>query len=346
MKREGVCVFTDKSKKAFAFALVPIVAINVYAGCKMLNRTSKDVEVQQGAYIEESINKEIIPGETYLELDDSSIEVEMVDETDLVQGTDGNISIEEPTSEDEFTKLERVFNESGRTVDSILSTEDISSELYVSALYTKLKLCNIPLDSIKCELNNIIVYGSNATCMSDAEWYGLFGNLVSTISMYDNVVDYYYPLAKYIHLKECELEHSPLFFDEYRVTCKRIEELYNVYNPQIDIKDYFTEMISLSSNIKLINQFNGLINSGIDLEVLLCELENVYALAMVPTGLTEEEWLMYFGNLMKTVSANENVCIYYYDLAYYVHQLWCDFDHELNQFGMYTCDAYNLSLEI
>ena len=346
MKREGVCVFTDKSKKAFAFALVPIVAINVYAGCKMLNRTSKDVEVQQGAYIEESINKEIIPGETYLELDDSSIEVEMVDETDLVQGTDGNISIEEPTSEDEFTKLERVFSESGRTVDSILSTEDISSELYVSALYTKLKLCNIPLDSIKCELNNIIVYGSNATCMSDAEWYGLFGNLVSTISMYDNVVDYYYPLAKYIHLKECELEHSPFFFDEYRVTCKRIEELYNVYNPQIDIKDYFTEMISLSSNIKLINQFNGLINSGIDLEVLLCELENVYALAMVPTGLTEEEWLMYFGNLMKTVSANENVCIYYYDLAYYVHQLWCDFDHELNQFGMYTCDAYNLSLEI
>ena len=133
MKREGVCVFTDKSKKAFAFALVPIVAINVYAGCKMLNRTSKDVEVQQGAYIEESINKEIIPGETYLELDDSSIEVEMVDETDLVQGTDGNISIEEPTSEDEFTKLDRVFSESGRTVDSILSTEDISSELYVSA---------------------------------------------------------------------------------------------------------------------------------------------------------------------------------------------------------------------
>ena len=55
---------------------------------------------------------------------------------------------------------------------------------------------------------------------------------------------------------------------------------------------------------------------------------------------------MCFGNLMKTVSANENVCVYYYDLAYYVHQLWCDFDHELNQFGMYTCDAYNLTLEI
>lgn len=346
MKREGVCVFTDKSKKALAFALVPIVAINVYAGCKMLNRTSKDVEVQQGAYIEESINKDIISGDTYLELDDSSIDVEMVDETDLVQDKEVNIPIEETIKEDEFTVLERVFSESGRTVESILSTEDISSELYVSALYTKLKLCNIPSDIIKCELNNIIIYGSNATCMSDKDWHRLFGNLGNTISIYDNVVDYYYPLAKYIHLKECELEHSPLFFDEFRITCNKIEELYNVYNPQIDIRDYFTEMVNLSNDIKLINQFNNLLNSGIDLDVLLCELENVYALSMVPTGLTDEEWLMCFGNLVKTVSLSENVCIYYYDLAFYIHQLWCDFEHELNQFGMYTCDAYNLMLEI
>ena len=39
-----MCVFTDKNKKALAFALVPIIAINVYTGCRMFNKTSKDTE--------------------------------------------------------------------------------------------------------------------------------------------------------------------------------------------------------------------------------------------------------------------------------------------------------------
>lgn len=341
-----MCVFTDRNKKALALALVPIVAINVYAGCKMLNKTSKPTQVQQGAYIEESIDNEIIPGETYLELDDNTIKVEEVDESSLVQDNNGNITIEQVVYESDFTRLERVFNESGKNVGYILNTEDKSSELFASALYKKLKLCNISDDIIRTELDNIIVYGSNATCMSEEAWNRLFGNLGSTISIYDNVVDYYYPLAKYVHLYACDLEHSPLYFDDFRITCNNIKELYDIYNPQIDIRDYFTQMVGLSSNIKLINQFDVLLNSGIDLDTLLCELENVYLLSMVPTGLEEDEWLMAFGNLMKTVPRTENVCLYYYDLAYYVHQLWCDFDHELNEFGMYTCDAYSLTLEI
>jgi hypothetical protein len=341
-----VCVFTDKKKKALALALVPIVAINVYAGCKMLNKTSKDVEVQQGAYIEGTIDKEIIPGETFLELDDNTIEVQEVDKEDLVEDSNGNLIMEQVVNETDFTRLERICNESGREFQDILCNEDMNSELYASALYKKLKLCNIPDDIIRRELDNIIIYGSNATCIDEDEWIRLFGNLDNTISIYDNVVDYYYPLAKYVHLNSCNLEHSSLFFDEFRITCSSIKELYDIYNPQIDIKDYFTEMISLSDNKNLINQFNVLVNSGIDLDILLCELENVYACAMVPMGLEEDEWLNLFSNLMKTVPETENVCMYYYDLAYYVHQLWCDFDHELNVFGRYTCDAYNLTLEI
>lgn len=341
-----MCVFTDKSKKALAFALVPIVAINVYAGCKMLNKTSKHVEVQQGAYIEQSLEKEMIPGETFLELEDDTIEVEVVDDNNLVEDTSEEITLENLLKESDFTRLDRLFNESGKSVESILSTGDINDELYVSALYRKLKLCNITDDVIRKELENIIIYGSNATCMDEDSWNLLFGNLDSTISIYDNVVDYYYPLAKYVHLYSCELEHSPLFFDEFRVTCSSIKELYDIYNPQIDIREYFTDMISLSNNNELISKFYILMNSGIDIETILCELENVYALSMIPTGLSENDWLMLFGNLMKTIPEDENACIYYYDLAYYIHQLWCDFDHELNVFGRYTCDAYNLTLEI
>lgn len=340
-----MCVFTDKNKKALAFALVPLIAINVYAGCRMLNKTSKDTEVQQGAYIEGTIDKEIIPGETFLELDDKTIEVEEVEEEKVIENGEGKLTVEQLIYESDFIRLARVFKESGKSVDNILNNEDISSELYASALYNKLKICNIPDDVIRNELDNIIIYGSNATCMSEEQWNRLFGNLGNTISIYDNVVDYYYPLAKYVHLYSCDLEHSSLFFDEFRITCSSIKELYDIYNPQIDIKEYFTDMISLSNDAKLVSQFNVLVNSGIDLEILLCELENVYACAMVPMGIDEDIWLNLFSNLMNLVPAGENVCMYYYDLAYYVHQLWCDFDHEINVFGRYNCDAYSLILE-
>ncbi len=343
MKREGVCVFTDRKGKAIALALVPIIAINVYAGCKMFKKTSKTPEVQQGAYVEQTV--EIIPGETFLELDLQE-EIEVVEETDLLQETSDNISIEHLLKETDFSRLERIFKESGRCVENILNVENKSSELYASALYQKLKNTGIADDVIRNELNNIIVYGSNATCVSEEVWLMLFGNLVDTISVYDNVVDYYYPLAKYVHLFSCDLEHNPLFFDEHRVTCKNIQELYDMYNQQVDIRDYFREMVYATQDVKLIEKFNKLLNSGIDLELLLCELENVYVLSMVPTGLSNESWEMLFGNLMQTVSCDENVCIYYYDLAFYVHELWCEFEHELNVFGKYTCDAYKLSLEI
>ena len=90
------------------------------------------------------------------------------------------------------------------------------------ALYAKLKANFISDDIIRNELRNIIVCGSNATCVSEETWIALFGNLDRTISMYDNVVDYYYPLAKYVHLQECDLEHEPIFFDEFRINCSEI----------------------------------------------------------------------------------------------------------------------------
>lgn len=339
-----MCVFTDRNKKALAFALVPIVAINIYAGCKMLTKTSKDTEVKSSTSIEEVIDVNTIQGDTYLELDESVVSTQ-VDITEISQDSNGNIVIEDLKQESDLSKLERIYSESGNNVDSILVNEDKNSDLYSAALYTKLKNSNIPEDIIRNELNNIIVYGSNATCMSDEEWECLFGNLGRTISIYDNVVDYYYPLAKYVHLYSCDLEHEALFFDDFRISCNNIKELYNVWNPQIDLKDYFTEMVTSSCDIKLIDQFNGLVSSNIDFEILLNELENVYVFSMIPIGLSDEEWLMLFGNLEKTVPVQENVCMYYYDLSFYLHNLWCDFEHHLNQYDRYTCDAYSLTLE-
>ena len=335
IKRKGECVFTDKKGRAIALALVPIVVINVYAGCKMLSKTSKSKEVKTDISIEETFDKDVINEYTYLELDEGTIEVEQIPELDDVR-----------SEINEFTKLLTIFDNSKLNVDAIFNMEDRDSILYVSALLAKLRDAGISEDIIKEELNNILVYGTTATCMSEEEWNRLFGNLSKTISIYDNVLDYYYPLAKYLHLSSCELEHSPLFFDEYRITCDKIQEIYNIYNPEVDIEDYFREMVSLSSDIRMINQLNELINSEIDFEVLLCELENVYTYSMIPRCIPEEEWNKAFGNLLKFIDCHENVCMYYYDLAFYIHELWCDFEHNLNQFGRYECDVNSKVLEI
>ena len=57
-----MCVFTDKRIKAIAFALVPIVAINVYVGSKMLKKASEKIEVGNQPSIEEMVDQNIIHG--------------------------------------------------------------------------------------------------------------------------------------------------------------------------------------------------------------------------------------------------------------------------------------------
>lgn len=347
-----MCVFTDKKGKTMALALVPIIAINIYAGCKIVKNQTR-VE-QPNSSIESVLDESDILEDSYLEYGDVLVDG-VTDHTtyDEIQFgvAEPNISQEieldyVTNQESEISKLERIYNNSKLSIEFILENEYRDSELYVSALLAKLRNAHISEEIIREELNNIIVYGSNATCMSDDEWNRLFGNLGSTISIYDNVVDYYYPLAKYFHLSNCSLEHSPLYFDEYRITCLDIQELYDAYNPQIDIKDYFRDMVSMSQDIRLIKQLESLINSGIDFDTILCELENVYMYARIPMCVPEEEWEMAFGNLLKTIDYQENVCLYYYDLAFYIHELWCDFEHTLNEFGKYECDIHSKVLEI
>ena len=132
-----------------------------------------------------------------------------------------------------------------------------------------------------------------------------------------------------------------LFFDENRISCLSIQELYNLWNPYIDIKDYFTGIISASDNQLLIDKMNRLLNSGLNFEELLSELENVYVYSMDSTGYDDSLVIL----LKQTVNTDVDVCDYYYDLAYYLHSLWCDFEHQLDGNGKYNCDVYKLILE-
>lgn len=241
--------------------------------------------------------------------------------------------------------LELIFKNSGRTLSDVLSDDDRFTDLYASALYSKAKSCSLSDEVILEELENVICYGTQAMCVDEETWYKLFGNLLGTISEYDNVVDYYYPLASFIHKYDCSLIHKPLFFDENRITCDRIEELYNVKNPSIDIVPYVKELVYATSDNEMINKFNMIINSGVNVENALYELENVYYFSSVPTDLSEELWNSLFSTLMNTVDEDEKVCTIYYDLACYVHSLFCDLGHIRNEYGKTECVEQSLVLK-
>ncbi len=316
-----------KIKKYAALALVPFVVVNAYVGCAIATKgTSSDGKYYQDVpSIEETLDVELESG------------IHMTSDMEITQ------SIVFP--QNQFSKLMTLYEQNDESYEQIILEGDRNSDIYASALYAKLKSNSLDDSVIVSELENVICFGTQAMCVSEEVWYSSFGNLLGTITEFDNVVDYYYPLAKYLHLNSCNLEHNTLFFDEYRVTCSNLENMLNSKMPQIDYKSFIVEMVEASNDEKLIFQLNKIINSDVNFDDALNELENVYQCAQIPTDLSEELWLMLFGNLMKTINSDENVCDFYYDLACYVHLVLCELQHDVNEFGKYECVDYSLVLE-
>jgi hypothetical protein len=299
----------NKCSKYASLVLVPLTAINVFVGCTM--ETKRDVMD--------------VPYDDALSMQD-------IVSSEVVQDTN------------EFSELIDIYGKSGLDYSEILLIEDRWCDLYSSGLYAKLKAFLLDDEVILNELENIICFGTQATCMSEEMWISSFGNLLNTISEYDNVVDYYYPLAAYVHKRNCDLKHEPLFFDDKRITCSNIEELLNRKVPVFDYKNYVVDMIKNSGQDKLIEQLDTILNSDIDFDVILNELENVFQLTDVSISFSEEYKEILFGNLLKISSNKSDIFTEYYDLACYVHFLWCDFEHSINESGKYECE-YPLILE-
>jgi hypothetical protein len=206
----------NKCSKYASLVLVPLTAINVFVGCTM--ETKRDVMD--------------VPYDDALSMQD-------IVSSEVVQDTN------------EFSELIDIYGKSGLDYSEILLIEDRWCDLYSSGLYAKLKAFLLDDEVILNELENIICFGTQATCMSEEMWISSFGNLLNTISEYDNVVDYYYPLAAYVHKRNCDLKHEPLFFDDKRITCSNIEELLNRKVPVFDYKNYVVDMIKNSGHADL-----------------------------------------------------------------------------------------------
>lgn len=307
--------------KRASYVLVPLMAINTFVGCAVVDKTT----IKTSDLTDNKVGIEIV--------EDYDYSSDIYDET-VVSVIENTSSLESVGPLDVLSKL---FDESNNDINTILSVSDRNSDLYASALYAKAKSYSLSDDVILRELENIICFGTQATCVDEYTWYELFGNLVGTISEYDNVVDYYYPLASYIHRYSCTLSHEPLFFDENRIVCDEILRMYEEKNPTIDYVSYVKDMVYSSEDNNLIDKLNRILSSNVDKESAIFELDSVYYLSMFPTDLSEELWNQLFGNLMSTISSDENVCSVYYDLACYVHTLFCDLEHTISNDGIYEC---------
>lgn len=320
-----MCVFTDKKYIKYAsIALVPIMAINTYVGYKIV-KVEDALEVEQiDTVIEEVINSE-----------DLEYTFDIGSSDGIVTGNiNSNV----------FEVLLNTYRSSGKKIEDILSNVSKDDSLYASALYARLKEFSLLDDVIKSELENIICFGTQATCVSEEKWNSLFGNLLGTVGEYDNVIDYYYPLASYVHRYSCDLEHEPIFFDEARITCSNIVAMYNEKNPQIDYRKYFTEMIYATDDMQLISKFKR-IEKLDSFDEAINELESIYQFASVYEMLDNSLKEGLFVILPNTINSDEDLFDTYYELAYYFHSLWCDLEHTMDLNGRYECVDYSLTLE-
>lgn len=293
-----MCVFTDNNKKKIvAMALVPFVAINVYVGSKLINKNNINTDKQ-------------VPEATQL------VEVDEIEEP-IIKGASTEL-IEVNNEKNEFTILKDMYLSQDKSYEELLQTET-DNALYVSALYAKAKAFNISDEDIRRELNNIITMGITFTDTTEEEWNMLFGNLNATITCYDNVMDYYYPLALYTHYYSCDLEHTHLEFAPERVSCDAIYEQLEEMLGLDEYYDFILNNVLNSRNEKLICDLERILSSDVNYKRCIDELENVYQCGSFAMQFDEELLNDLVGNLKNT--CDEDVFEYYLDLANYVHNL-------------------------
>lgn len=195
---------------------------------------------------------------------------------------------------------------------------------------------NISNVEVQRELNNILMSRMVSTDIDEQTWHIMFSNLMKTIPSDVNVIDYYYPLALYMHVEKCELDHSTNI--DGVVTCSNLNEKFSNYNVE-SYQDYVVRRVNELNINSMKNALYRILGYGYSIQEVKHELENVYSFCTTPTCVNEEIWFMSFTKLLNTVNEYENVCEVYYDLANLLHQIECDYEHYINEFGMTECNA-------
>lgn len=299
--KKGECVFTTQiGKRVTAFALVGLLSVNTYVGFRILNKLN---------------NKD----KTVIEFSDESKKVTLPQE-DVVEFT-GTANRSDDNGID--------FNN-----DGVFKYEDIEHKELCN-LYDRLLVSGLDTKDINRELNNILLVKLSGLEPTTEERLVLFNNLNRTVSKEQDVIDVYYPLAKYTHLNNCTEVHSMV---DDNLTCNGLKQESSGFKVET-FSEYVTRKALESGSLTMVDSIQRILISDYTLNECLIELDAVYTLCSVPTDVSEETWNKLFGKLLTTTGEFENVCYVYYDLALLVHKLTCEYPHYVNEFGVTECKS-------
>lgn len=227
--------------------------------------------------------------------------------------------------------------EENKIVPLVNETKEEDKYKELCELYDQLLISGCDMNDVHRELQNILLVKITGTNVMTEERIVLFNTLGKTIPRDVDVIDYYYPLAAYVHLKTCsEFIHN----DGKCEGLTKAAENFRV----ISFSEYITDKVYESGSLTLRDAMERIISSEYTLEDCLVELDAIYNVCTVPTDMSEETWNQLFGRLLTVTGEYENVCYVFYDLALLVHKSVCDYPHYINMFGATECDNMTYKL--
>ena len=295
-----------KFGKALPYALAGAIAMNTFTGCGISKTVEQPAIVQEYSLEDLDIAEKVEPEVLQPKVDEKRT-LELVDD----------ISIDL----DEF--------------EDIKYDEDQTSMKHIRKLYNYVRKYPIKIDSLLEELENILM--AKQVSLSEFDYYKntLFNHLSWIYPEEEGLVDFYYPLAKYMHEQYCSLEHTE---EDGILHCPSIDERIDRLNETTLLNGVLVEEVEASDDEELKSELNRILRSN-RYDECLTELEDLYLLSMVPQCLEEEDIAEIFPALLETVGERENIFEVYYDLAVYRHMMKCDEEHTLNEFGRYECET-------
>ena len=226
--------------------------------------------------------------------------------------------------------------------ESSIVEETDSTIQKVCELYDLLFINGCNLEDVNRELGNVLLVKLSGIKINAEERIVLFNTLGKTIPLDVDVVEFFYPLARYVHLKNChEIVHGD---EDGNVLCEDLKNKTQAFT-MINFEEYIAKKVSESGSISLNDAYGRIKAYGYSLDEVLVELDAIYNVCSIPTDFGEDTWNLLFGRLLKTTTEFENVCYVYYDLAVLVHEAVCRDKHYVNMFGATECNSMTFKLD-
>ncbi len=239
------------------------------------------------------------------------------------------------TEEEVLNNLDKIYDEYTNNQENfdLMGRDDV---LEAAFLWHNIADKEVDEKEVIKELNMLLECYIVNYDMTEEKYKETFKTILKT---YGPGIEIYYPLAECMHLYSCPLPHEEV---SGALICNNLEK-YRYIKRAPNYEDMIAYACIKNDNKSIRVPYFRLFNSGIEMSILLDELNNVYYFGRVPVYNIDEEWEFYFSNLKSTLKNEESLFDYYYELAVYIHQLSCTCEHKINEYNACVCDNMSLT---